>query len=469
MSAVRGSVQDVLTMVANSRRCDTQLRKLLKTQRKRLFSPRLLVIPALLLLYLRYRTPAYEIPANPRDISYPLPHHNLTEFVHEHADRANLPVFVLYPSERTGQLNNQLIALINALCIAHTLNATLIAPHAHYGAESHRDFRAAHPFRIASVFRTSDTLVGDYIDAAQLNNLHPVVPVDDFLASRAGKALRALPRVLVRSGEAEDYYASLQGRVRITGKTTRKEEVSDGKAVASKRELDCEFDAANYFRGVEYRAGVNANFVFLPSIFRSHAVDCSEREPYWLHARRYIQPCAELRALVKETIDGWGGYIAVHLRFLPFDKRWFDADGFFTMMKSRFGERLQDAGRVYVAHSVTCKMSVEVVRKMEAWLGERIVTAKVFGDVYARGGVFDKRYSIPLLDMWTCVKSAYFIGRSASSLSRNVRYWREALGEGDAQSASYAMYKLEEFSNIGKKNLADRDDVAKSSRYRNTK
>lgn len=416
----------------------------------------------------RLRTSSYEFLIDPIDVQYPQAFWNLTEYVHSHAAQSDLPVYVFYPTLSTGQLNNQLITLLNALCIAHAINGTVVAPPAHYGAESYRDYLASKGWHMRILYTVlgylrvlplghRDTLVGDYIDAEKLNALQPVVDVDSFLASRGGEKLRSMRHILVRSGEAGDYHAMLRGQVHIGSKTTIEEplEKRGEMNVASRRELDCEFALQPYFRGVAFRAGINANFVFLPRIFRTHVLNCAKKDPYWMFARSHIQPRAELRKLVAERSGAWGSYIAIHLRFLPYDTGKFTSESYMRMVIHRFKREIQDANFVYVAHSVTCKTSVDIVRRLRDKVGPKIITASVYGNIYKHGAVFDKRYVLPLIDMWTCVKSHYFIGRSASSLSTNVRHWREALDNTNSSQPLHYMYTLEDFSPKGEVNHSD--------------
>lgn len=88
--------------------------------------------------------------------------------------------FLLYDS-RYGQLNNQLMGLINALTIGKHLNATVVVPNVDYGFESfaNRGEKASGDY----------SLVGDYFDFKELQKVQSIVHVDQFLVSKAAGRL----------------------------------------------------------------------------------------------------------------------------------------------------------------------------------------------------------------------------------------------------------------------------------------
>lgn len=51
--------------------------------------------------------------------------------------------------------------------------------------------------------------------------------------------------------------------------------------------------------------------------------------------------------------------------------------------------------------------------------------------------IFRSHYSSAILDMWAGVNSDVFIGRSSSTLSRNVGYWRTVFRSSEEPLASY--------------------------------
>lgn len=396
----------------------------------------------------------FDTAVNPRLLVYPKASEDVGQYLHSQARSSQLPVYVFYPTVRLGQLNNQIIALINALCIARTLNATLVTPAAHYGAESERDWSATRgwPSRLFGTKR--DALVGDYLDAELINEIQPVIDTDRFLTSLGGVALARMRAVLVRQGDAEHYWSMLHGRIRITGRTTIPEIPPDARPIASRREVDCYFGATRYLRGVPYRAGVNANYFFLPAIFRSHALNCTSVEQHWTSVRANIQPVPELRYVATKEVAKWGTYVAVHLRFLPYDVGKFHPRDVVSMLTRKHGALIDAVNYVYVAYSPGCQASRQVVQVMHTELKSKIRTVTAFGQLDALGPAFRRKYSATMLDMWVSVLSTFFIGRRASSLSSNVVYWRQVFKDRDDRKQS-AWYKLEDFSYDQQSSAAD--------------
>lgn len=73
-----------------------------------------------------------------------------------------------------------------------------------------------------------------------------------------------------------------------------------------------------------------------------------------------------------------------------------------------------------------------VVPKLTDWASElRSRDASLFDDI------FRSHYSSAILDMWASVNSDVFIGRSSSTLSRNVGYWRTVFNSTKLPLPSY--------------------------------
>ena len=410
-----------------------------------------------------------DIPVSPTSLTIPSAHQSFLSYAHTHAASHNLPVFVLYKA-RSGQLNNQLISFFNALTLAKRANATLIAPFAFYGSESYIDYATGRSifFHIAArldlwihqplrkrlgLFFQHDDLVGDYFDGELLNETQPVVSSIQFLESPGVRHLQSFQAVLARHGDAAYYYMAL-GRRRFFGRNVNMRRIVTGPlsttgAVASRKQLDCNFNISHYFSGLNHHAGVNGNFLFLSKLYRSHSLNCTSKDPYWLDVRRYVQPRVEIRALIHDALRKWGDVLAVHLRLFPFD------DGKFSVTKF-INHFLQTANHqhvdyIYIAHSVSSKPSLQIIKLLRQHFGnDKILTASDFGNLESRGVAFQKRYSLPLVDMWTCVQSAHFFGRLGSSLSWNVVYWRQAFGV-----ERHSFYSLSDFSLDGQHNPTD--------------
>lgn len=406
----------------------------------------------------------------------PRPGEDVLTYAQRHGQRHGLPVYILYKA-RSGQLNNQLISFFNALAIAKAANATLVAPFAFYGSESYIDFGSGRGFwfhlreaielhitepilKSLGLHYRYDELVGDYLDGELLNRTQSVVSIMGFRTGEGGSYLKTFPHVLTRRGDAPFHYMSLGKRtlfetnINIRGEHQDDDPTSALVNPASRKELDCNFNISDYFRGLPYHAGANGNFLFLAKLYRSHSLNCTAANPYWLQLRRFVQPRVEIRRLVDNELRNWGNVLSVHLRLFPFDQGKFSTDKFCAHFVSEYSDQLREVNRVYIAYSVSSEQSIDIIAKLRKALGEeKIVTAKEYGTLHDLGQAFNKRYSAPLVDMWTCVNSKYFVGRLGSSLSWNVVYWREAL-QGQ-NGASHAFYRLQDFSMAGQKNPTD--------------
>lgn len=224
---------------------------------------------------------------------------------------------------------------------------------------------------------------------------------------------------------------------------------------ASRRELDCNFNASDHFRGLQYSAGVNGNFLFLSRLYRSHSLNCTESNPYWLELRRYVQPRVEIRQLVDQHFAKWGRVFSIHVRLFPFDAGKFAFRTYCQYMVTRFDKQIKDSDTIYIAYSPSSKDSTAIVSELRRTLvNKRIATAADFDSLSQRGPVFNKRYSIPFLDMWVCVRSNFFVGRLGSSLSWNVAYWRAAFAPSLSET-KHDFYQLKDFSDNGESNPTD--------------
>lgn len=408
----------------------------------------------------------------------PSPGQDALSFAHEHAQSVQLPVYVLYKA-RSGQLNNQLISFINALAIAKAANATLVAPFAFYGSESlldsgsgrgigfyFREYRErlwGKVLQLFDVYYPYDELLATYLDPDLLNDAQPVIGIVDFLRSNGCSYLRTFQHVLTRRGDAHFFHMTLGRRsIWSTNVNVRREAVDSPStkyplpvAPASRRDLDCNFNISDYFRGLPHSDGANGNYLFLSKLYRSHSLNCSLENPHWLLVRRKLQPRSEIRDLVTRNLRRWGSVLSIHLRLFPYDSGKYTADAFCSMLLTHYKHQVESADHLYIAYSVTSVESVEVVQTLRSQLGaSKIKTAADYGVIYKLGKIFDKPYVIPLVDMWTCVQGDNFIGRLGSSLSWNVVYWREALRI-STLSRTNAFYSLEDFSPSGEKNPTD--------------
>lgn len=405
----------------------------------------------------------------PTTLTVPAANEGILSYASDYARKHTRPVYVLYKA-RSGQLNNQLISLFNALVLAKQANATLIAPFAFHGTESCLDFAINRsiffhisekfhlylwqPFlKQIGLFYAHDDLVGDYFDTELLNKAQPVVPSKQFLQSPEADHLRSFKSVLVRKGDATFYYMAL-GRRRLYDRdvNVRQNVHGEGRGtgkVASRRELDCNFNISDYFRGLSYHAGVNGNYLFLSKLYRSHSLNCTNANRYWLDVRRFVQPRAEIRKLVQEVMQLWGNVLALHLRLFPFDLGKYSVGKFCDYFLKNTAH--QEVEYVYIAYSVSSQPSTGIVNALRQKLGDgKVLTAANFGSLHSRGDAFNKRYSLPILDMWICVQSQHFVGRLGSSLSWNVVYWRQAFSK-----YQHHFYSLSDFAQHNERNPTD--------------
>ncbi|PXF44579.1 hypothetical protein BWQ96_05656 [Gracilariopsis chorda] len=415
--------------------------------------------------------------APPGLLFLPSPGQDVLDYAHNHAREHELPVYLFYKA-RSGQLNNQLISFFNALTIAKEADAVLVAPFAFYGSESYVDFAQSKGFlyklyeacdlyiyqpflKAIGLFYKHDELVGDYIDGSLLNKTQPVVSIMHFLKSPGADYLRTFPHVLARKGDAPFYYMSLgkrtlfQENVNMRGEPAQNDLTSAFYKPASRRDLDCNFNVSDHFRGLQYSAGVNGNFLFLSRLYRSHSLNCTESNPYWLELRRYVQPRVEIRELVEQHLVQWEKVLAIHVRLFPSDFGKFAVRRYCQYMLKRFDKQIRDSDTLYIAYSSSSEDSAAIVSELRRTLADkRIATAADFGSLRQRGPVFNKRYTIPFLDMWVCVWSNFFVGRLGSSLSWNVAYWRAAFSPGVSET-KHEFYQLKDFSDNGESNPTD--------------
>ena len=417
-------------------------------------------------IYLRISRKSFRDTAKSWEISYPKFDENLHDYLKRYSTSNKLPIYVFYPVGSTGQLNNQIMALINALCISKAINATLVVAPVHHGEESNRDWYKRQSMmgialrstkNILSRFfmfdyfypKSSESLLGDYFDPVLIKQLQPIVTREEFIRMRSGIVLKKLPKILVRKGEARDYFDSFQRKISITGQIEADESENNNQKIFSRKELDCNFDIKPIFQGVQYRAGINQNFVFLPRIFRSHLLNCTKFGDHWLHARSYLQPHPRIRQIFETERSKWGTYLAIHLRFKPSDEMVIEPSLFLKMLVQNYLSTIEAVEHVYVAFSPSSEASTIIVDQMRSFFGSRkIITAAHFLKSNSDENVLNFKYSVTLLDMWSCVKSTYFIGREASSLSMNVIYWRESLADIDSYDTRnhYQIYKRNDFT-----------------------
>ena len=419
----------------------------------------------LLRLYVDYKQTRFRVSVNSHEISYPAQNENIRNYLKVQSEKNQLPIYTFYPVGSTGQLNNQIIAFVNALCISRAMNATLVVAPVHHGEESNKDWTErnsfffnllqigegfANKFVMTNYFlpKRKESLLGDYFDSDMIKQVQPILTVNEFMASRSGSFMKKFRKLLVRKGEARDYYETLERNYLVTGQIEETELDSEQQTILSRKDLDCKFDVELLFKGVPFRAGINQNFVFLPRIFRSHLLNCTKYESHWLYARKFLQPNPQLRQIFEERRSKWGKYLAIHLRFKPSDENTMNPNSFVEMFARNYNHVVEGVDHIYLAYSPSSKSSVIIANMFKSFYGsKKILTAGEFLDSKHSGTTLNFKYSMALLDMWSCVKSNFFLGRQASSLSINVVYWRDALNDNNSFIAEvgHKLYTSKDF------------------------
>lgn len=68
-------------------------------------------------------------------------------------------------------------------------------------------------------------------------------------------------------------------------------------------------------------------------------------------------------------------------------------------------------------------------------------------DEGAFNNIFMSNYGSAMLDLWLAVKADVFVGRTTSSFSRNIQFWREIFAK-DVEDRHYYMYNANYFQMV---------------------
>ncbi|PXF44002.1 hypothetical protein BWQ96_06235 [Gracilariopsis chorda] len=332
--------------------------------------------------------------------------------------------YLLYVSEY-GQLNNQIVSLINGIFFAKSLDAVLVLPFTSLGKESSRDALLAN--KTASR-RTPHQLVFHYFNYSRLLSAHPVVSPVEFFRSEPGKTLLSFPNVTV-SYRAGNYYKSLFRTVTNTSHLSISVITHPSRRALSHPDY-CNHDAVKELSR-HYYQGFHPRFILMPIVFFRHNLNCTAVHPDWISMRRNLLPIDSFLEAVQRFLDTLDPpVLAIHLRlFLNGDLDNTDAYAIVQAFFIRFEEQLNHANTLFLAYSPSSEMSVKVFRLLRKRFSGHVVDGTTYASFFDphHAHVAQLPLASVLFDMWVCVRSHLFAGRLGSSLSWNVVMWRMAL------------------------------------------
>lgn len=332
-------------------------------------------------------------------------------------------VYILYSTY--GQLNNQVVSLVNALLLARNRNATLVLPYTQLGRESMADAAL-----IGEEPSTRRQLVGDYFDLDILRAAHDVITPGEFFSSPAAVEMLSGANLSVPK-RAERYYHRLFASAAVDNPLLPRTLIVTNETLKPRRLNNvCDFSLA-YQLHTQYGVGMHGRFALLPSMFRRHNLNCTAMVPDWIGVRRAVVPRAEVRGAV-ETYRAKliGPVLAIHLRvFINDDVGHFTAGSFVAMLYEKFAEEMDSAKTVFLAYSPSSQESCAVFDALKHRFAGQVVDSRDFAESFKddERGVAKLVLTRVLFDMWMCVHSDVFLGRLGSSLSWNVVFWRQAL------------------------------------------
>ncbi len=368
--------------------------------------------------------------------------------------------FVLFNSWY-GQFNNQLVSLMNALSIARQIGGVLVLPCEKLGKESIRDSR---DIRMRRLFSMRE-LVGEYFNYSLLASHAHVVKPSEFLNSVDGVELMRRKQVVTERKSGGYYRYLFTGRPRGHDPHEKGIKIWSPSSTRPRIAHWCDFRASKALTHIQKVWSRGDRFVFLPSVFRHHNINCTEYDPEWLTTRRWLRPTdVFLRAVDGFVASVERPILSIHLRFfLNGDMGNFTPRSVVDMLYSMYGSEMSTARTVFIAYT---KSSVESKQVVEL-LTERFDGQVLSGDSITKFIAPAESYRVSqlplhavLLDMWTCVRSDMFLGRLGSSLSWNVVYWRQVLVSEYKLPGRYVdsplWYALENFTTTGAVRLEGR-------------
>lgn len=359
--------------------------------------------------------------------------------------------FVLFNSWY-GQLNNQIIALINAISVARRIDGVLVLPCEKLGRESRPEREALKQKRLYS----TRELVGDYFNYSLLASAVHAVRPSEFLQSPDGNELSSRKNVVV-CRKCVGFYNFL-----LTGSEQGPYPGEPGVRVLNPNsswptpKSWCDFRPEKALPNLQklYRRD---RFVLLPNMFRHHNLNCTESDPEWLQVRKHLRPRDEFLHAVNAFMDTLQRPIlAIHLRFfLNGDIGQFTPRSFVNMLQSVYVSQMEKASTLFISYAPSSTESVQILQLLKKEFQGTVVGGEAIPDFLneqVRMNITSLPLASVLMDMWVSVKSDMFLGRLGSSLSWNVVYWRQVLKDEyglQSDNITPSWYTLEMFTTTG--------------------
>ncbi|GJQ15746.1 hypothetical protein GpartN1_g7537.t1 [Galdieria partita] len=336
--------------------------------------------------------------------------------------------YVVYDS-RYGSLNNQLNSLFNSLVIARDLNATLVLGYAYTPGGGHAlrdDHHSTHSY-----------LVGQYFDAKLLNSVQPILNMDDYLKLQNPKrALNLYVESTQESNRNGDYYQSLGLNV-----TIRKLKAQDTSHVCEK----ILSRGRRIWASCQGQPQGACDDILLGFSF-TNLYNCTWYDDWWYRVRNFVQPKSVIQQSVRQFVSQVRHPLVVaHVRFVggsdaPNDTFY---DNIFQYLKQYESKYQQRIGSIYMVGMKDQRQTIRVDKSIQ-YLSKRLTLVDWYtcanvtncaesnhrNEFYDQDeSAFGGYYSVILLDQWMGVESDYFIGRSASTFSQNIVYWKSLKGD----------------------------------------
>ncbi len=359
--------------------------------------------------------------------------------------------FVLFNSWY-GQLNNQIIALINAISVARRIDGVLVLPCEKLGRESRPEMEALNQRRLYS----TRELVGDYFNYSLLASAVHAVRPSEFLQSFDGTELRSRKHVVVCKKCIGFYNFMLTGNEQGPYPGEAGVRVLNPNSSWPTPRSWCDFRPEKALPTVQklYRRD---RFVLLPNMFRHHNLNCTKSDPEWLAVRRYLRPRDEfLHAVDAFMTKLRRPILAIHLRFfLNGDIGQFTPRSFVNMLTGVYATQMDKAETLFLSYAPSSAESVQVLQLLKQEFQGSVVGGDAipgYLDQQVRTNITSLPLASVLMDMWVCVRSDIFLGRLGSSLSWNVVYWRQVLKDEyrlSSENIAPIWYTLDKFTTTG--------------------
>ncbi|KAK4528818.1 hypothetical protein GAYE_SCF65G6765 [Galdieria yellowstonensis] len=355
--------------------------------------------------------------------------------------------YVLYDS-RYGSLNNQLNSLFNSLVIAKQLNATLVLGYAYTpggGYALRDDGRSNHSY-----------LVGHYFDAKLLNSVQPIIFMDEYL--QLDRARHPLPFYVDSAQESTrngNYYRQLGLNITIHWLTKKQREDPPH---SPQRQHVCEQILG---RGKKILQQKDCRDILLGFSF-TNLYNCTWYDEWWYAVRRFVQPKSVILQSVRTFVQRVRHpLVVVHVRYvggsdapnnhqqhhnntnLRTDHSFYETIYQHLKRYNSHHHHHSTIGSIYVVGMKDKRQAIRVDGAID-YLSKKLPQVDWYtcanltncAESYDRNSLYEEDmsafrgyYSVILLDQWMGVESDYFLGRSASTFSQNIVYWKQLKGE----------------------------------------